>query len=134
MFCTVGCRTDTGRCEDLCESADDCDGSDVDVQDCVDACTDDADGADDSCAESFEALADCASDVDDDCEDVSDDCDDEVDDFADDCEDDFEDTFKEIGGGGASVCSDTCVYSFDGFCDEPNICPSGTDSYDCGGC
>jgi hypothetical protein len=133
LFCTVGCRTDAGRCEDLCETFDDCDGADIDIEDCTDECTDDADNADDSCKESFEALADCASDADLDCDDANDDCDNEGEDFFDDCDEDFEDTFDEIGlVGGGGVCADTCVYAFDGFCDEPNVCPSGTDGYDCG--
>ena len=93
----AGCRTDAGRCEDLCETYDDC-GFDVDTEDCVSECEDDIDNADDSCVESFEAAADCASEQELDCDDVVDECDDEAEDFEDDCAEDFEDTFQEIAG------------------------------------
>jgi hypothetical protein len=125
---TVGCRTDTGRCEDLCATFDDCEGADIDVDDCVDECVADAEGADDSCAESFAVAADCASDVDLDCDDADDECEDEAEDFADDCAEDFEDTFQELGGGG---CTDACPFGCDGYCDEPDLCPVGTDTTDC---
>jgi hypothetical protein len=133
-----GCRGDEGRCEDLCAAADDCEGANIDVDDCVEECVSDADGADDSCVEAFEAAADCASDQDLDCDDVTDECDDEVEDWVDDCEDDFEDTFAEIVGGGSTPTdcagSNTCIDAFDGFCDEPEgtgICADGTDTSDC---
>jgi len=132
-----GCRGDEGRCEDLCATADDCEGANVDLNDCIDECVSDADRAGDRCAESFELAADCVSDVDLDCSDASDDCDHEIEDWVDDCDDDFEDTFQEIAGGGSSggsCSSNTCAFSFDGECDEPEgtgICAEGTDSADC---
>ena len=133
-----GCRGDEGRCEDLCATADDCEGANIDVDDCVAECVDDADGADDSCLESFEAAADCASDQDLDCDDATDECDDELEDWIDDCDDDFEDTFVEISGAAnpPTGCGtvNTCAFSFDGECDEPEgtgICSEGTDSSDC---
>jgi hypothetical protein len=132
---TVGCRTDTGRCEDVCATFDDCDGFDIDVDDCVEACVADAEGADDGCHEAFAAAADCASEHELDCDDFLDECEDEIEDNEDDCEDDFEDTFEEIfGGGGGGTCTDSCTFAFDGYCDEPNICAAGTDATDCGGC
>lgn len=130
---TVGCRTDTGRCEDICATFDDCEGFDIDVDDCVEACVNDADGADDSCHEAFAAAADCASDNELDCDDFVDECEDEIDDNEDDCEDDFEDTFEEILGGGGGTCDNSCAL-VDGVCDEGIYCDVGTDSSDCRGC
>jgi hypothetical protein len=128
---TVGCRTDTARCEDICATFDDCDGVAIDVDDCVDECVSDAERADDRCIESFDLLADCASEVELDCDDAYDDCEDEVEDFLDDCDEDFEDTFEEFGVIGGGGCSDACGF-VDGICDEPDFCPPGTDSSDCG--
>lgn len=34
--------------------------------------------------------------------------------------------------GGSSGGDDSCQYAFDGVCDEPGACPSGTDATDCG--
>lgn len=36
------------------------------------------------------------------------------------------------GGTGGSVGCDTCEWADDGACDEPDICPPGTDCTDCG--
>jgi hypothetical protein len=124
---TVGCRSDTGRCEDICATFDDCEGWDIDVDDCVDECVSDAEGADDRCIESFQLVADCASEVNLDCDDAEDDCEDESEDFFDDCDEDFEDTFQEMG----ILCTDACPFGCDGYCDEPDLCPTGTDSTDC---
>ncbi len=35
--------------------------------------------------------------------------------------------------GGAGGGSNSCEWAFDGWCDEPELCPYGTDSYDCYG-
>jgi hypothetical protein len=35
----------------------------------------------------------------------------------------------DVGGGGGS---NSCQYAYDGFCDEPDLCTTGTDSADCG--
>jgi hypothetical protein len=84
----LGCRSDSQRCEDICETSDDCsDALNVDV--CIDECTRDTDYADDSCSASFSAMADCMALEDHDCPDSIDSCDSEIEDFFEDCEDDF---------------------------------------------
>ena len=98
---TIGCKTDEGRCEDICATLDDCDSlaSSIDVDECIEDCVDDVDGEDDRCVESFEALADCFSDADRDCKDAlgeafndgvgypDGDCDSEFEDLLSDCDD-----------------------------------------------
>jgi hypothetical protein len=129
-----GCTTDEGMCEDICATVDDCDGANVDIDDCVAECVDDADNADDRCYESYELAAECASEVELDCDDARDDCDDEIEDFADDCDDDFEDTFEEMPGFGVTPPTGSCPFTNDGECDEPEgtgICAEGTDVNDC---
>lgn len=37
------------------------------------------------------------------------------------------------GCSGSSSGNDSCQWAFDGVCDEPGACPSGTDATDCGG-
>lgn len=125
-------RGNRDRCNDLCETAANCAGSAVDKSECTDECVDDAQRASDSCTESFEDMADCMDDVNLSCDDATDECENQIDDWADDCELDFEDTLGTLVGPGGGSCNDSCVYSYDGFCDEPNICPIGTDAYDCG--
>jgi hypothetical protein len=85
---TLGCRSDHQRCEDVCETSDDCvDANNIDV--CIDECVRDTDLADDSCMISFEAMADCMSLEDHDCPDSVDSCDSEIEDFYSDCDEDF---------------------------------------------
>jgi len=86
---TLGCRNDSARCEDICETADDCDDS-IDIDSCIDDCMRDIEWADDNCATAYEAFADCANLEDHDCPDTIDACDSEIEDFFDDCEEDFE--------------------------------------------
>ena len=35
-------------------------------------------------------------------------------------------------GGSSSSGSNSCEWAFDGYCDEPEYCAPGTDTYDCG--
>jgi hypothetical protein len=123
-------RGDRERCDDFCDTLLDCSVA-FTKGDCTDACVNDARDARASCTESFEDLADCTDDEGKSCDAVTDWCEIEADDFIDDCEVDFADTLEVIAGPGPT-CGNTCVYAYDGFCDEPNICPTGTDGYDCG--
>jgi hypothetical protein len=85
----LGCRSDTGRCEDVCAAADDCDDS-IHIDVCTDECVRNTEFMDDGCGESFAAMADCMSLEDHDCPDAIDACDSEIEDFFEDCDDDFE--------------------------------------------
>ena len=84
----LGCRTAASSCEDICQTADDCnDILDIDV--CIDECVRNTEFADDKCASSYEAFAICATGEDYDCPDTIDACDSEIEDFFDDCDEDF---------------------------------------------
>ena len=129
------CRTDQGRCEDICTTVDSCDGLDLDVDSCIDECVSDADDAGERCSESFGYFADCASDEDLDCDTIMDEdgaCRAEANDFGEDCEVDFADTFEEIEQGDpCGSGDDSCITSYDGYCQEGTTCAAGTDNYDC---
>ena len=84
----LGCRSDTQRCEDICETSDDCvDGADIDV--CTEECVRNTEFMDDGCGASFENMSDCMALEDHDCPDAIDACDSAIEDFFEDCEDDF---------------------------------------------
>ena len=130
--------SNSSRCEDICSAAADCEGAQVNVNACVQACVADASRASATCVQSFEAVTDCATDVRIDCDAVADRCANEVDDWVYDCEVDFERTFETIiptnPPPGTCNTNNTCIDAFDGFCDEPEgtgICADGTDGNDC---
>ena len=124
--------TGESRCEDLCETFRDCGGANLNVSACVGACVSDAENAASNCIRSFEDVADCVSDVDLDCDAADAQCVDEAERWVDDCDDDFRATLEVIVGGSGNPCSDTCAFAYDGYCDEPSLCPAGTDASDCG--
>ena len=41
-------------------------------------------------------------------------------------------TVDELNDANVQCFADSCQYSFDGVCDEPQFCLTGTDSFDCG--
>lgn len=86
---TLGCRSDTQRCEDICETSDDCvDGNHIDM--CIEECVRNTEFMDDGCGESYSNMSDCMALEDHDCPDAIDACDGAIEDFFEDCEDDFE--------------------------------------------
>ena len=85
----LGCRSDTQRCEDICETSDDCDDS-VNIDVCTEECVRNTEFMDDGCGESYTKMSDCMALEDHDCPDAIDACDWEIEDFFEDCEDDFE--------------------------------------------
>jgi hypothetical protein len=130
------CQSDEGRCEDICATIDSCDGIDLDVDNCISECTSDAEEAGERCSESFDYFADCVSDEDLDCDSIIDEdggtCTAEANDFGEDCEVDFRDMFEEIeGSDSCGAGNDSCIYAYDGYCQEGSQCAAGTDNYDC---
>src|SRR5262245_53835094 len=109
----TACRSDAGRCEDICATLDSCDEIDLDVDNCIDECVSDADEAGERCSESFDYLADCVSDEDLDCDTIIDEdgtCRAEANDFGEDCEVDFADMFEEIEQGDpCGSGDDSCI-------------------------
>lgn len=69
----AGCSSTAGRCEDMCQWADDC-GTDPD-KDCKSTCESKYDDASDGCQDAFDEFADCLSENDLSCSKVQNACD-----------------------------------------------------------
>jgi hypothetical protein len=100
-------------CRALCSGSARCSSTPVDVDECEGSCELVAENSDSSCES---AIADIASCFDDNSSCTA---------LSENCEDDFA-VFTNACGLG------TCSYTNDGVCDEPNLCPVGTDTEDCG--
>ena len=72
---SLGCESNEGRCETLCEWIDECSDEPVSCTNSeIEECADDIDDTDADCEDAFDEFTDCLEENDMDCSDIEDSC------------------------------------------------------------